>query len=620
MKSPQRTFWSRYLVSWAIALCLTATVRASDQCAPSIWQPGQFEGRLFVAATTSTPTSSFSSGASTGASSSVGTTSSPVPVVISPVVSGGNITAGTVNCRYAGSTEGMDISYYTCSALAAQYGISVDTFFMLNPDLDPDCGNIKADTDYCVSGFIEPARATAGLCGPQNANATCLGTEFQCCNANTFKCGNSTEDCADGTCYEGACAGDSVFTTNGECGQQHGYKQCAGVWGDCCNADGKCGTGESFCGYGVCQLGNCTVPSQPTGPPSWLNGNTTDGTCGGTNRYTCSVVYGNCCNKDGICGSLASDCGEGCQPQFGNCTTPNTGSSSTSSSSKASSSKTSSSSTKVTTSGATTTVSSTSSTPSSKPASTHATTTTSAKPPNTSIPGEAALPSCGQLCFNNMLAQYSQLGCPSPQDSYCLCNNIDFSNGLRDCSNGACGTAVASTVISFGSAYCSTAFATHTPTTTGVGSLPSCGQTCFNNMLAQYSQLGCPSPQDSYCLCNNVDFSNGLRDCSNGACGTAVASTVISFGSAYCSTASATHTPVTTGVGSLPSCGQTCFNNMLAQYSQLGCASPDPRCLCENVNFGYGLRDCSNGACGTAVASTVIAFGSSYCASATAAP
>ncbi|PTB65069.1 carbohydrate-binding module family 18 protein [Trichoderma citrinoviride] len=577
MKSHQRTFRSRHLVSWAIAFWLTATVHASDQCAPSIWQPGQFEDRF-------------------------------------PVVSGGNVTTGTVNCRYAGNTEGMDINYYTCTALAVQYGISVDTFFMLNPDVNPDCSNIKADTDYCVSGFIEPARATDGLCGPQNSNATCLGTEFQCCNSKTWKCGNSTEDCADGTCYEGACAGDSIFTTTGECGQQHGYKQCAGVWGDCCNADGKCGTGEDFCGYGVCQLGNCTVPSQPPGPPSWLNGNTTDGTCGGTNRYTCSVVYGNCCNKDGICGSLVSDCGDGCQPEFGNCTTPNTGSSSSSSSSKASSA-----STKVTTSSHSTTVSSKSSTPSSKPASTSATTTTSAKPPSTSIPGEAALPSCGQLCFNNMLAQYSALGC-NALDAYCLCNNVDFSNGLRDCSNGACGTAVASTVIAFGSSYCSTAFATHTPTTTGVGALPSCGQTCFNNMLAQYSQLGCPSPQDSYCLCNNVDFSNGLRDCSNGACGTAVASTVIAFGSAYCSTASATHTAAPTGIGSLPACGQTCFNNMLAQYSQLGCSSPDPRCLCENVNFGYGLRDCSNGACGTAVASTVIAYGSSYCASATASP
>jgi hypothetical protein len=141
-------------------------------------------------------------------------------------------------------------------------------------------------------------------------------------------------------------------------------------------------------------------------------------------------------------------------------------------------------------------------------------------------------------------------------------------------------------------------------------------------MLAQYSALGCASPQDSYCLCNNVDFSNGLRDCSHGVCGSdaAAASSAIAFGSAYCSTAFATHTATTTGLAALPSCGQTCFNNMVAQYSALGCASPVPSCLCKNVNFGYGLRDCANGACGTAVGSSAIAYGSSYCASATAAP
>jgi len=144
-----------------------------------------------------------------------------------------------------------------------------------------------------------------------------------------------------------------------------------------------------------------------------------------------------------------------------------------------------------------------------------------------------------------MLAQYSTLGC-APLDSYCLCNNVNFGYGLRDCSNGACGTDVASTVIAFGSSYCSTASATYTgPLTStvipGESLLPSCGQLCFNNMLAQYSTLGC-APWDSYCLCNNVNFGYGLRDCSNGACGTDVASTVIAFGSAYCSTASATHT------------------------------------------------------------------------------
>jgi len=125
------------------------------------------------------------------------------------------------------------------------------------------------------------------------------------------------------------------------------------------------------------------------------------------------------------------------------------------------------------------------------------------------------------------------------------------------------------------------------------------------------------------CLCSNVNFGYGIRDCSNGACGTAVASTVIAYEAVYCSSAlatrSSTATPTATGIAALPSCGQTCFNNLIGQYSTLGCSSPDPACLCKNINFYYGIRDCSNGACGTAVASTVIAYESAYCASATAA-
>lgn len=44
---------------------------------------------------------------------------------------------------------------------------------------------------------------------------------------------------------------------------------------------------------------------------------------------------------------------------------------------------------------------------------------------------------------------------------------------------------------------------------------------------------------------------------------------------------------------------------MLAQYSALGCVSPVPSCLCENVNFGYGLWDCANGEYGTAASSVI---------------
>ncbi|KAI1394610.1 hypothetical protein F4819DRAFT_501693 [Hypoxylon fuscum] len=100
-------------------------------------------------------------------------------------------TAAADDCQPSTCTHD-NVNYYTCTQLAERYDITVEMFFTLNPDLDPDCGNILPNTDYCVEGFIEPVRATDGLCGPPNKNATCLGTAFQCCNAETFTCGNTT--------------------------------------------------------------------------------------------------------------------------------------------------------------------------------------------------------------------------------------------------------------------------------------------------------------------------------------------------------------------------------------------------------------------------------------------
>ncbi|KAK2038565.1 hypothetical protein LZ31DRAFT_635333 [Colletotrichum somersetense] len=121
------------------------------------------------------------------------------------------------------------------------------------------------------------------------------------------------------TCWEGTCAGDPIYSTDGTCGYDHGFRCCAGKWGDCCDFDGVCGTGEDFCGIKNCQAGNCMRPAAAPAPVPWLNGNTPDGTCGGANGYTCNVAFGYCCNKDGVCGSDVSDCGDGCQPEFGGC-------------------------------------------------------------------------------------------------------------------------------------------------------------------------------------------------------------------------------------------------------------------------------------------------------------
>ncbi|KAF2215022.1 hypothetical protein CERZMDRAFT_120495 [Cercospora zeae-maydis SCOH1-5] len=67
-------------------------------------------------------------------------------------------------------------------------------------------------------------------------------------------------------------------------------------------------------------------------------------------------------------------------------------------------------------------------------------------------------------------------------------------------------------------------------------------------------------------------------------------------------------------LASLPPCGQTCVNNMLALAPSLGCPDAQADCLCRNVDFGYGVRDCANQACPDAsAAQQVIAYGTQYC-------
>ncbi|KAK5256209.1 hypothetical protein LTR16_003794 [Cryomyces antarcticus] len=50
----------------------------------------------------------------------------------------------------------------------------------------------------------------------------------------------------------------------------------------------------------------------------------TDGTCGGATAYTCfGSSFGNCCSANGKCGSTDVYCGVGCQATFGTCGSSN---------------------------------------------------------------------------------------------------------------------------------------------------------------------------------------------------------------------------------------------------------------------------------------------------------
>lgn len=81
---------------------------------------------------------------------------------------------------------------------------------------------------------------------------------------------------------------------------------------------------EDYCGAG-CQIkwGYC---QETEGKPS------TDGTCGGSAEFTCKGSgFGDCCSEFNFCGKSTDHCGDGCQADYGVCSSNATGSSSTSS-------------------------------------------------------------------------------------------------------------------------------------------------------------------------------------------------------------------------------------------------------------------------------------------------
>lgn len=59
-----------------------------------------------------------------------------------------------------------------------------------------------------------------------------------------------------------------------------------------------------------------------------------------------------------------------------------------------------------------------------------------------------------------------------------------------------------------------------------------------------------------------------------------------------------------------------CIQNMLNKASDLGCSASDINCMCNNSDFGYGIRDCTVQACSSADVSAVSAAGASLCAAA----
>jgi hypothetical protein len=129
------------IITLILSLCQIHGGIASDICEDPAWPDDQVIARradIVTSSSSSTPSSS------------------PLPDLLSKITSG-NITAGEINCRMTDYTD-ADVNYYTCTELAQRNNIDVEKFFLLNPEIRPDCGNIKPNSVYCVRGCTTPRR------------------------------------------------------------------------------------------------------------------------------------------------------------------------------------------------------------------------------------------------------------------------------------------------------------------------------------------------------------------------------------------------------------------------------------------------------------------------------
>ncbi|ODH14152.1 hypothetical protein ACO22_06665 [Paracoccidioides brasiliensis] len=66
-------------------------------------------------------------------------------------------------------------------------------------------------------------------------------------------------------------------------------------------------------------------------------------------------------------------------------------------------------------------------------------------------------------------------------------------------------------------------------------------------------------------------------------------------------------------LSSLSECGRTCIQDMLSLAPSLGCKADDIPCLCQNTNFGNGVRDCTVEACGEQDLPPILEFAKKFC-------
>ncbi|KAJ9156077.1 carbohydrate-binding module family 50 protein [Pleurostoma richardsiae] len=213
---------------------------------------------------------------------SITPTSSSMPTSTSP---GGIVTPTPTQ---AGMVSNCDVFYLVqsgdgCYDIAADYGISLDDFYTWNPAVGTDCSGLWPNYYVCV-GIQSSSSTASSSSAPTSTSITATAT-----------------------------ASSQPISTDGTCGGTTGMTCAGSQFGNCCSSSGYCGSTSAYCGGG-CQtaFGTCDAGSDKISP---------DGTCGGSQGYTCSgSQFGSCCSSSDYCGSTSDYCGSGCQSSFGTCT------------------------------------------------------------------------------------------------------------------------------------------------------------------------------------------------------------------------------------------------------------------------------------------------------------
>ncbi|KAF5664347.1 keratin-associated 5-4 [Fusarium heterosporum] len=219
---------------------------------------------------------------------------------------------------------GCQKSFGTCSSADAG-DISTDGFCGKNGKTckgstygdccskDGYCGKDGHCDAGCQSKFgscnAETGISTDGFCGKNGK--TCKGSTYgDCCSKEGF-CGKDGHCGAGCQTAFGTCKADSgTISTDGRCGSFNG-KTCKGsTFGDCCSVGNWCGDKKDHCDAG-CQskFGTCNSDASDI---------STDGFCGKNGKTCKGSTYGDCCSKEGYCGSQ-DHCKAGCQTGFGTC-------------------------------------------------------------------------------------------------------------------------------------------------------------------------------------------------------------------------------------------------------------------------------------------------------------